>query len=195
VQPVSCRYSASFDFHTTLASVLGTTLVRYQVIQQREAVQNMLVPPLRMMEPLHHEELPVTGVMGLIQQGAGHGPPGAARIASHPACLSWHQCRTRSPLAVPAGVAPWSAKWRNLWPSATTRKPFRWRALYRRVGHCVRKALRTGDARAARVFGSVVNAWRRQWPRRAPGPSGRMLLMGLSKPSVRIPRTRYEGSC
>jgi hypothetical protein len=31
--------------------------------------------------------------------------------------------------------------------------------------------------------------------RRAPGPSVRLLLVVLSKPSLRMPRTRYDGSC
>jgi hypothetical protein len=39
-------------------------------------------------------------------------------------------------------------------------------------------------------FGSLVSAWRRQLPRRALGNSVRILLVVLSKPSVRIPRTR-----
>src|SRR5437870_13655469 len=42
---------------------------------------------------------------------------------------------------------------------------------------------------------SLLSAWRRQVPRRTPGKSVRMLLTVLSKPSVRIPRTRYDGSC
>ena len=40
-----------------------------------------------------------------------------------------------------------------------------------------------------------MSAWRRQVPRRAPGNNVRILLVVLSKPSVRMPRTRYEGSC
>lgn len=39
-----------------------------------------------------------------------------------------------------------------------------------------------------------MSAWRRQFPRRAPGKSVRLLLVVLSKPSVRMPRTRYDGS-
>ena len=54
-QPVVCRDFSSFYFHATLASVLGATLGRSQVIQQREAVQKVLLAPLGMMEPLHHE--------------------------------------------------------------------------------------------------------------------------------------------
>ena len=51
------------------------------------------------------------------------------------------------------------------------------------------------DAIAVSFFGSLLSAWRRQLPRRAPGKSVRILLTVLSKPSVRMPRTRYDGSC
>jgi hypothetical protein len=43
---------------------------------------------------------------------------------------------------------------------------------------------------AVSVAGSLLMAWRRQLPRRAPGNSVRILLVVLSKPSVSIPRTR-----
>jgi hypothetical protein len=32
-EPVACRYSPAFHFHPTLPGVLGSTLVRYQVVQ------------------------------------------------------------------------------------------------------------------------------------------------------------------
>src|SRR2546429_8005328 len=57
------------------------------------------------------------------------------------------------------------------------------------------KALRTGEAIAVSFFGSLVSAWRRQLPKRAPGKSVCRLLVVLSKPSVSMPRTRYDGSC
>ena len=41
-----------------------------------EPSQKRLLAPVGMMEALHHEELPVNSVMGLIQQGAGHRHPG-----------------------------------------------------------------------------------------------------------------------
>jgi hypothetical protein len=66
------------------------------------------------------------------------------RFARH--SLSWNQRRTRSPLTVPAVVATWSAK---------------------------RRSLRTGDAVATSFFGSLMSAWRRQVPKRAPGKSVR----------------------
>lgn len=52
--------------------MLGATLVGYQVIQQRETVQKVPLAPLVMMEPFHHEHLPLDGIVGLIQQSAGH---------------------------------------------------------------------------------------------------------------------------
>jgi hypothetical protein len=38
--------------------------------------QKRLLAPVGMMECMHHEELPVDGVMSLIQQRAVHGHPG-----------------------------------------------------------------------------------------------------------------------
>jgi hypothetical protein len=64
-----------------------------------------------------------------------------------------------------------------------------------RVWNCERKAWRTGDAMAISFFGSLVMAWRRQLPRRAPGYNVRILLIVLSKPSVSTLWTRYDGSC
>jgi hypothetical protein len=51
----------------------------------------------------------------------------------------------------------------------------------------VRNALRTGDAMATSFFGSLISAWRRQMPTRTPGKSVCILLVVLSKPSVRTP--------
>src|SRR2546425_9441757 len=118
-------------------------------------------------------------------------PP--CRFSRH--SFSWNQRRTRSPLAAPALCVTRSAKWRSRCPSANTRKPLRWRARDNRVWNWERKALRTGEAMATSVPGSLLIAWRRQLPKRAPGNSVRILLVVLSKPSVRMPRTRYNGSC
>src|SRR5215510_2315429 len=64
--PVWCGDSPAFHFHATLASVLGATLVRNQVIQVREPRQKGLLAPGWMMEPLHREQFPLDGVMGLV---------------------------------------------------------------------------------------------------------------------------------
>jgi hypothetical protein len=50
-----------------------------------------------------------------------------------------------------------------------------------------RKALRTGVVMEVSFPGSLLIAWRRQLPKRAPGKSVRILFVVLSKPSVRIP--------
>jgi hypothetical protein len=65
-QPVSCWDCSSFHFHATLASVLGATLVGYQVIQQCKAVQKMLLASTWMMEPLHRKQFPLDGVVSLV---------------------------------------------------------------------------------------------------------------------------------
>ena len=52
--------------------MLGATLIRHKVVQVRQPREKRLLAPLGMMEALHHEELPVDGVMRLIEQGAGH---------------------------------------------------------------------------------------------------------------------------
>ena len=70
-EPVLCRDSASFDFHATLAGVLGPTLVGDEIVQVGEPDKKCLLTPMGMMERFHHKEFPVDGVMGLIEQGAG----------------------------------------------------------------------------------------------------------------------------
>ncbi len=53
--------------------MLRATLIGHQVIQVREPREKHLLAPIWMMEPFHREEFPRNGVMGLIQQRAGHG--------------------------------------------------------------------------------------------------------------------------
>jgi hypothetical protein len=71
--PVCGRYSPAFHFYATLPGMLSAPLIRHEVVQMGEARETCLLTPVRMMEPLHHEQLPLHGVMGLIQQGARHG--------------------------------------------------------------------------------------------------------------------------
>ena len=52
--------------------MLGSTLIRYQVVEVREPSEKRLLAAPWMMKPFHHEELAVKSVMGLIQEGAGH---------------------------------------------------------------------------------------------------------------------------
>jgi hypothetical protein len=58
-QRVSGRDLASFALHTTLASMLGTTLVGDYVIQVCQSSQQRWWVPGRVLEPLPHEELAV----------------------------------------------------------------------------------------------------------------------------------------
>jgi hypothetical protein len=66
-----CRDSPAFDFHPTLPGMLGTTLIRHQVVQVCEANKKRLLAATCVVKPLHHKQLPVDGVMRLIEQGAG----------------------------------------------------------------------------------------------------------------------------
>jgi len=50
----------------------GPTLIRHQVIQVREPRQKRLLASTWMVKSLHREEFPLEGVVGLIQQSAGH---------------------------------------------------------------------------------------------------------------------------
>ena len=72
MEPVACGDCASFDFHTTAAGMLSAPLVGHQVIQVCELCQKRLLASVRMMEPLHREQFPLDGVMGLVSQRAGH---------------------------------------------------------------------------------------------------------------------------
>jgi hypothetical protein len=47
--------------------MLGATLKRHKVVQERQPCEKRLLAPLGMMEAFHHEELPVDGVMRLIE--------------------------------------------------------------------------------------------------------------------------------
>jgi hypothetical protein len=51
--PVSCGDSPAFHFHATLTGVLGSALIRDEVVQVCEPRQKRLLAPLRMMEPFH----------------------------------------------------------------------------------------------------------------------------------------------
>ena len=62
----------AFHFHATLAGMLGPTLIGHQVVQVGQPREKRLLAPFGMMEPFHREQFPLDGVMGLIQQGAGH---------------------------------------------------------------------------------------------------------------------------
>src|SRR5215813_6875574 len=71
-KPVSCWDLASFHFHATLAGMLRPTLIRDEVVEVGEPGEKRLLASTRMMKGFHHEQLPVNGVMRLVQEGAGH---------------------------------------------------------------------------------------------------------------------------
>src|SRR5262249_21327963 len=71
--PVCGGYAAAFHFYPTLPGMLSPTLIGHQVVQVGEPRQKRLLAPVGMMKGFHHEQLPVDGVVGLIQQRAGHG--------------------------------------------------------------------------------------------------------------------------
>src|SRR5215813_4275418 len=64
--PVCGGQSPAFQFHPTLARVQGSALVRDQVVQVRQAGEKRCLTPTEMMEALHHEQLPLEGVVGLV---------------------------------------------------------------------------------------------------------------------------------
>src|SRR5262245_45174030 len=72
-EPVACRYASAFHFHPILAGMPSPTLIRDQVVQVGEPCEKRLLTAPGMMEALHRKELPLEGVMRLIQQGAGYG--------------------------------------------------------------------------------------------------------------------------
>jgi hypothetical protein len=70
-EPVTCRDGAACDFHAILARMRGPTWIRDQVIHVGEPCEKRLLAAPGMVAALPHEELPLDGVMGSIQQGAG----------------------------------------------------------------------------------------------------------------------------
>ena len=70
--PVWCGYASTFHFHPTLPGMLGSPLIRDQVVQVREPRQKRLLTSPWMMEPFHGEQFSLNGIMRLIQERAGH---------------------------------------------------------------------------------------------------------------------------
>src|SRR5439155_24148796 len=129
-------------------------------------------------EPFHRGPLPLDSVMGLVYHRASH----------------WHLrvCEHR----VPAGLLLLKAvsharaigrsyrggdvvhKVAQAPAQRTHAQAFALACSVEQGWNWVCKALRTGEAMAASFPGSLLSAWRRQWPRRAPEKSVRMLLVG-----------------
>jgi hypothetical protein len=72
-EPVACRYASAFHFHTTLPGMLSSMLIRDEIIHMCEPREKRLRASSWMMEPLHREQFPLDGVVGLIEQCARHG--------------------------------------------------------------------------------------------------------------------------
>ena len=71
-EPISRRDFATLHFDPTLPGMLGSTLIGDQVVQVGESSQKRLLTAAWMMQRFHHEQFALEGVVGLIQQGAGH---------------------------------------------------------------------------------------------------------------------------
>ena len=67
--------------------MLGPALIGDQVVQVREPRQKRLLIAAWMVKRFHHEQLPVDGIMGLIEQGAGHGCVFWWKVGSCPLCV------------------------------------------------------------------------------------------------------------
>ena len=52
--------------------MLGPALIRHQVVEVCQPYEKRLLASTWMVKPLHREEFPLEGVVGLIQQSAGH---------------------------------------------------------------------------------------------------------------------------
>jgi hypothetical protein len=83
---VSCRYAPTFHFYATLTGMLGSTLIRDEIVQVGKPRQKRLLAAIWMMESLHREEFALDSVVGLIQQGAGPWHLGVCEDGI-PACL------------------------------------------------------------------------------------------------------------
>jgi hypothetical protein len=79
-EPVRGGYSSAFHCHPALTGTLRPTLIGDQVIQVREPREKRLLASTWVVKPFHREQFPLDGIMGLIQQGAGHRHP---RIGEH----------------------------------------------------------------------------------------------------------------
>ena len=53
--------------------MLGPALIRHQVVAVCQPCETRLLAAAWMVKPLHREEFPRDGVVGLVSEGAGHG--------------------------------------------------------------------------------------------------------------------------
>jgi hypothetical protein len=180
--------------HPTRAGGQGPARRREQGGQVRQAGANRRWPPPGWGQPCMAQRGRSMAWGACSSPVRSAGLRGAASPVSPPAFWACNPLRTRSPGAGPTGVATWAATRRQRGPSAPTRQRVRWRHRCRRAWHGARQPGRTGAARPSNVAGSLWRAGRRPTPTRAVGPSVRLRLVVLSKPSVRAPRTRDAGA-
>jgi transposase len=64
--PVACGYSPAFHFHATLPGMLGSTLIRDQVVEVCQPREKRLLAAIGMVKPFHCEEFPLDGIVGLV---------------------------------------------------------------------------------------------------------------------------------
>ena len=65
-EPVACWDCTTFDFHPTLASVLGPTLIGHQVVEVCQPREKRMLAAIGMVKPFHGEEFPLNGIVGLV---------------------------------------------------------------------------------------------------------------------------------
>jgi hypothetical protein len=70
--PVACRDCSSFDFHRTRPPRLGATLRGHQLVERGPPRETRLRVSPGMRHPLHRDQRPLDGVVGLVSEGAGH---------------------------------------------------------------------------------------------------------------------------
>ena len=154
----------------------------------RESREKRLLAATGMVKAFHREQFPLDGVMGLVEQGAGHRhlrvfkhriPARLLVLKPAPHPLAVGRPRRGGRRGRQSGVTVGQAQ--------TPASPCAGVPGIAGYGTGSASALRTGDAIAASFFGSLRSAWRRQLPTRTPGNSVRILLVVLSKPSVSIP--------
>jgi hypothetical protein len=56
--------------------VESPTLIWHQVVQVYQPREECRLTSTRMVKPFHREQLPIDGIVGLVEQGVGHWHPG-----------------------------------------------------------------------------------------------------------------------
>ena len=72
-EPVVCRYSSTFHFHTALTGMLGPTLIGSHVVEVREPGEKCLLTAIWVVKRFHHEQLPLEAHVGFQGRGCANG--------------------------------------------------------------------------------------------------------------------------